>query len=385
MNISLREQIFRLVNVSDNKQFAGRIADWGILFLILINVLAALLESIDSIYIRFHQQFVLLKSISIALFTIEYLVRVWTCTQHSPQCHRQPILGRLHYILTPLMLIDLLVILSFYAHFRTAFDFRFLRLFRFLSISQITRNSRSLQLLLSVIKREGQTLLVIFVIMAVLLVLISSTIYALEHNTQPDNFSSIPHAMWWTIATLSTVGYGDVVPQTMPGKFFGTIVMLIGIAMFAIPTGILVSSFYQEMKRKDFIATWDLVAQVPYFSQLSATEIGRIADLLRLHVVRAGEVIFYEGDDPDSMYFIVSGKVEINKNGKLIEAKGGDFFGEIGVLYKTPRIAKITAKTYVELLQLDIKDLEQFLESHPKFRTRILEEAEKRRSNSPSK
>ena len=383
MNLSLREQIFRIVNVSDKKDFADRVVDWGILFLILINVIAALLESVDSVYFRFHQQFGLLKNISIALFTFEYLARVWSCSEQGSELYRNPFIGRLRYILTPLMLMDLLVILPFYLHFRTTFDFRFLRLFRFLSILQITRNSRSLQMLLTVIRRESQTLMVIFVVIAVLLVLISSIIYAIEHNTQSDNFASIPHAMWWTIATLSTVGYGDVVPQTMLGKVFGMVVMLIGIAMFAIPTGILVSSFYQEMKRKDFIATWDLVAQVPYFSQLSATEIGGIADLLRLHIARTGEVIFKEGDDPDSMYFIVSGEVEINKKGKLIEGKGGDFFGEIGVLYKTPRIAKVTAKTYVELLQLDIKDMEQFLESHPEFRKRILEEAEIRRSNPP--
>lgn len=286
-------------------------------------------------------------------------------------------------MLTPLMLLDLLVILPFYLHFTTIFDFRLLRLFRFLSILQVTRNSRTLQMLLTVIKRESQTLLATFLVIAVLLVLISSIIYGIEHDAQPDNFASIPHAMWWTIATLSTVGYGDVVPQTLLGKVFGMIVMLIGIAMFAIPTGILVSSFYQEVKRKDFIATWDLVAQVPYFSHLCATEIEDIADLLRMHIARAGEVIFKEGDEADCMYFIVSGEVEINKQGELVTGRGGEFFGEIGVLYKTPRMATVTAKTYVELLQLDMHDMEHFLESHPDFRKKILEEAEIRRANAP--
>ena len=371
------------MNVAEYKDFAGRVVNWCILVLILINVLAALLESIDSVNLRFHQQFELLENISIALFTIEYFLRIWLCSVFGSELYRKPLIGRFRYIFTPLMLIDLLVILPFYLGLTTIFDFRFLRLFRLLNILQVTRNSRSLQMLFTVIRRESQTLLAIFLVIAILLILISSVIFAIEHNTQPDNFASIPHAMWWTIATLSTVGYGDVVPLTLLGKVFGMVVMLIGIVMFAIPTGILVSSFYQEVKRKDFLATWDLVAQVPEFSQLNAEEIGRITDLLRLHIARAGEVIFKEGDDPDSMYFIVSGEVEINKKGKLIEEKGGDFFGEIGVLYKTPRIATVTAKTYVELLQLDIKDMEQFLESHPQFRKRILEEAEKRHSNTP--
>lgn len=382
MNRSLKAQIFRKLNAAD-KDVASRVVEWSILFLILINVIAAILESIASINLRFYQQFEILKNISITLFTIEYFLRIWSCPAHRSKLYRKPVFGRFRYILTPLMLMDLFVILPFYFHVTTVFDFRLLRLFRFLSILQVTRNSRTLQMLLTVIKRESQTLLATFLVITVLLILISSIIYAIEYQTQPDNFASIPHAMWWTIATLSTVGYGDVVPQTLLGKMFGMIVMLIGIAMFAIPTGILVSSFYQEVKRKDFIATWDLVAQVPYFSHLSATEIEDIADLLRMHIARAGEVIFKEGDEADSMYFIVSGEVEINKKGEIITGKGGEFFGEIGVLYKTTRMATVTAKTYVELLQLDIQDMEHFLESHPEFRKRILEEAEIRRANAP--
>lgn len=380
MNRSLLTQIYRKLNAVD-KDIIGRIVEWSILFLILINVIAAILESIDAVNLRFHQQFAVLKSVSLILFAFEYFLRVWSCPAHRSKAYRKPVFGRIRYILTPLMLLDLLAILPLFLQYRTVFDFRLLRLFRFLSILQVTRNSRTLQMLLTVIKRESQTLMAFFLVIAVLLIVISSIIYSIEKNAQPDNFASIPHAMWWTIATLSTVGYGDVVPQTLLGKVFGMIVMLIGIAMFAIPTGILVSSFYQEVKRKDFIATWDLVAQVPCFSHLTATEIEDIANLLRLHIARAGEVIFKEGDEPDSMYFIVSGEVEINKYGKLITANGGDFFGEIGVLYKNARMATVTAKTYVELLQLDIHDLEHFLESHPEFRKRILEEAEIRRTN----
>lgn len=286
-------------------------------------------------------------------------------------------------MIAPLMLTDLFALLPFYLNLITVVDFRLLRLFRLLGILNITRNSRALQLLVTVVRRESKTLVAIFLFIAVLLILISSVIYGIENTAQPETFASILHAMWWSMATLTTVGYGDAVPYTMFGKLFGMFVMFIGIAMFAVPTGILVSSFYQEVKRKDFIATWDMVAQIPFFAHLSASEIATITDLLRLHTVQAGEVIFRKGEKATSMYFIVSGEVEIviDEKGTTKTGRGGDFFGEIGVLYKTKRTATVTAQTFSELLQLDARDIELFLESHPQLRKRILEQAEVRRSN----
>lgn len=383
MKSSLRSQVFRIVSVDDFAYIPSRIFNIIILFLILINVVVVLFESADNIGLRYKQLFEALKLMSIALFTFEYLLRLWSCPQHESNIYRHPVLGRLRYVFTPLMLMDLIAIAPFYANFPTVVDLILLRLFRFLSILDITRNSRALQLLVTVLVRESKTLVAIFLFISVLLVFISSIIFVLEHNAQPKAFGSIPDAMWWSMATLTTVGYGDIVPHTAAGKVFGMMVMFIGIAMFAVPTGILVSSFYQEVKRKDFIATWDLVAQVPFFSQLDAAEIARITDLLRLHTVRTGEVIFKKGEESKAMYFVVSGEVEIklDDDESPKSVKGGDFFGEIGILYKKPRTGTVTAKNYVELLQLDEKDIEVFFESHPQLRERILEQAEIRQTN----
>lgn len=349
-----------------------------IALLILINVLAVILETVDSLYLDYSSLFIRLRDLSYAVFVFEYFVRICRYLFSNAFQIKQP-LGILAFIFSPVMMVDFIVILSFYLKIELGFDLRLLRLLRVLCIFQVSHNSDALHILQSIFVRERRTLLSLVLVMSIVVVFEAAIIYALEHPVQPEVFSSIPEAMWWTMTTLTTVGYGDAVPITPLGKFFGIIVMFIGIAMFAVPTGILVSAFYHEIKRKDFIATWDLVAQVPFFSNLAAYEIAQITDLLSLHVVRADEVIFNRGEQADCMYFIVTGVIEIKKPGKVENIKGGDFFGEIGVLYNTPRIADATAKTETELLLLNSRDVELFMEYHPKLRERIIEMADIRR------
>lgn len=276
------------------------------------------------------------------------------------------------------MLIDLLVIVPFWIGISGKADFRILRLFRLPEILRITHHSPVLGVMAIVLKRESKTLAAIFLIMAMLLFFSATAVYYLEHESQPDSFSSIPHAMWWAMSTLSTVGYGDVLPQGVAGKVFAMFVMFIGIGMFAVPTGILVSSFSQEMKRKDFIVIWKLVAQVPYFSRLNALEIAAISDLLRLHTAMQGEVIFHRGEVADSMYFIVAGEMEVKLDKETVRLNGGDFFGEVSLLYRTSRTATVAAKTVTELLRLEARDFETLLESNQTLREKIISQAETR-------
>jgi voltage-gated potassium channel len=212
--------------------------------------------------------------------------------------------------------------------------------------------------------------------MIVLLTLASTIIYYIERQTQPEAFSSIPKAMWWGMATLTTVGYGDVVPHSATGRVFGIVVMFIGIGMFAVPTGIIVSGFSQEIKRKDFIVTWNLVAHVPSFSQLDAVQIAHICELLRVRTAMLDEVIFREGDEADSMYFIVSGKVEIESKPQSVHLAAGEFFGEFSLIYKRRRTATVIARSFAELLRLDARDFEALLETNQELRERIRAQAE---------
>lgn len=352
--------------------------------LIFLNVVAVVLETVDFFAQRFALEFSVLLYVSLALFTVEYLLRVWTCTLNETGLYTHPVKGRLRYMLTPLALVDLVAILPLYLILFVSPDLRFLRIIRMLWVLKITRYLPAMRVLNQVLKRERRTLVSVIVLMLVMLFIASSLIYLLEHERQPDKFASIPHAMWWGMATLTTVGYGDVVPVTPLGKVLGMVIMLLGIGTFALPTGVLTSAFVEERKRRDFILTWNLVAQVPSFSFLNATDVARIASLLHPREVMAKEVIFRKGDEAESMYFIVSGEFEVELQPEPIRVKKGEFFGEVGLVFRRHRTATVVALTSAELLELDAKDLHALFDSRPQLRARIMEEAERRLAGTQS-
>ncbi len=378
MKSALRNRTYEILNAAKHSDVPSRAFDIFLICLILLNVAAFMLASVAPLSVRYKDILELVNNTSIIAFSIEYALRIWSCPEQPSGLYRNPVSGRLRYLVTPLMITDLLAILPFWLGLPPTFDLRFLRIFRLLSVLRITHHSPALGILASVLKRESKTLVAVFMLMFVLLFFASTMIYYIERTAQPVAFSSIPKAMWWGMATLTTVGYGDMVPHSVAGKVFGVLVMFIGIGMFAIPTGILVAGFAQEIKRKDFIVTWELVARVPSFSRLDAVEIARISDLLRLHTAMPDEVIFKRDDVADSMYFIVAGEVEVDLEKKTTRLTGGDFFGEVSLLYRKRRTATVTAKTFVELLKLEARDFETLLESNQVLREKITTEAAER-------
>ena len=346
--------------------------------LIFLNVVAVVLETVDVVARRFALEFNVFLYISLALFTVEYLLRLWTCTRHETGLYAHPVTGRLRFMLTPLALVDLAATLPVYLTLLVGVDLRFLRLIRLLWVLKIMRYLPAMGLLGQVLRRERRTLICVMILMLVMVFIASSLVYLLEHDRQPEKFASIPHAMWWGVATLTTVGYGDVVPITPFGKASGMVIMLLGIGTFALPAGVLASAFVEERKRRDFILTWNLVAQVPSFSFLSATDIARIAGLLHPREAMAKEVIFHKGDEAESMFFIESGEIEVALQRNPIRMKKGEFFGEVALVFHRQRTATVVALTPAELLELDAQDLHRLFKNRPQLRTRILEEAERR-------
>ncbi len=374
----LQRSVFALLEPEVDRPYSLGILNWGLLVLILLNVLAVILESIESIRVQFGAFFQGLLLVSMLVFTVEYVLRVWTCPLHPSGLYKKPIRGRVRYILSPLPIIDLAAILPFWLGTIVGLDLRFLRLFRLLWILKIARFLPAVATLRNVLKRERRTLVAVFSLMLIILFIASSLVYLFEHDRQPEAFASIPHAMWWGMATLTTVGYGDLVPQTMMGKILGIIIMMLGIGTFALPAGILASAFSEESKRKNFMLSWDLVAKVPFFSHLNAQEIAEIASLLRPRTASANEVIFKKDDEADSIFFIVSGEVEVQIEPEPIHEGRGDFFGEVALLYHRKRTASVVAMTHLELLELDAKDFHRAFDARPGLRQRIVEQAEKR-------
>jgi voltage-gated potassium channel len=184
--------------------------------------------------------------------------------------------------------------------------------------------------------------------------------------------------MWWSIVTLGTIGYGDVVPITALGKVIASITIFMGLIMIALPVGIVATAFSERIHRRDFIITWGLVARVPLFAELNAAEISDIMGLLRALQVEAGAVITRRGEPARSMYLIAAGEVEIDLNNERARLGSGHFFGEVAVLRRTRRSATVTAVTNTSLLVLDAHDLHALMERDPRIADRIRKVAHSR-------
>jgi voltage-gated potassium channel len=246
-----RKRVWDMAEQLSTPSALGELLNTIMLGLILLNAVAVVLESVESYAARFHVPFRVFEWVSVMVFSFEYVMRLWACVEDER--FRHPFFGRIMYALHPMALIDLLAILPFY--FSTAgLDLRFLRvlrLFRVLRIVKIGRYSDSARILVGVLRRASADLVLALSVLCFVLFLAASLMYFAEGDVQPQAFPNIPAAMWWAIVTLTTVGYGDIYPVTLAGKFIAAGVMVIGILMFALPTAILGSAFLEELKGRE--------------------------------------------------------------------------------------------------------------------------------------
>lgn len=246
----LQQRLFEVLESPPSGDKISRAVNRVLLWLIVANIAAVVLESVGTLQTRYQVAFQVFERASLALFVLEYLSRIWV----SICCERfsHPITGRLKYICSPLALIDLAAILpSLVTGF--AFDFRFLRALRVLRMVRIwklARYSRSLQIVRSVLKETANQMTAVAAILAVIIIVSAGLMYAVEHPAQPEAFSSVLASMWWTLETLTMINYGDMAPITPLGKFLGVMIGLIGVGMFAMPAGILAGAFIDELKKR---------------------------------------------------------------------------------------------------------------------------------------
>lgn len=246
-----RYEQFRIrVNAAFTPQGGGKIGyytDWFIMSLIAANVVAVALETVDPLYARHATFFYWFEIVSVAIFSIEYLARIWACTVQKGYQH--PVYGRVEFARRPMLIVDLLAILPFFLGPVLPADLRFLRalrLFRFVRLFKLARYSESMLAFSRVFHRKKADLVVAFSVTFILLIVSSSLMYFVETSAQPEAFSSIPETLWWGVITLTTVGYGDVTPVTPLGQIIGGIVAMLGIGLFGLPASILASGFIEE-------------------------------------------------------------------------------------------------------------------------------------------
>ena len=251
-----KKRVFDILEQAGNNDRLSLWCDGFLLVLIALNTLAVILETVPSLAAEYGPFFFWFEAVSVVIYTIEYGLRLWSCTLREP--FRAPVRGRLRFMVTPLALVDLIAILPFYLPMLVHVDFRFIRILRFVRLFRLLKMSRylhSLRMFGTVLHEKKEELVIAIIMVLMILLFASSGMYVMENTAQPDAFSSIPAAMWWGIATLTTVGYGDVYPVTPLGKVLGSIIALLGVGLFALPAGILASGFSDVIPRRNIRAS----------------------------------------------------------------------------------------------------------------------------------
>ncbi len=241
---SLRARVYWWLERPDREARGPRSLEIALILLITANVTAVILETVDTIYATWQPAFDVFERISLTIFIIEYAARLWVVPENPQNRSRRA------WVVTPSAIIDLLAILPALLVLLFPIDLRILRAFRIVRLLKLTRYSPALGMLLAVFEEEAGAFFAGFFILIVMLVLAASGAWLVEHQVQPDAFGSIPAAMWWAVATLTTVGYGDVTPVTVAGKIFGAIITVLGIGMAALPAGILASGLNDQLHRR---------------------------------------------------------------------------------------------------------------------------------------
>ncbi len=375
----VKRALYEVLEDTGQRRVAARSLSQFLVVLILGNIALAVLETVPEVRRIFgeHLRFVQLGSGFV--FLIEYVLRLYVADLHPPLRRYGPVGSRLRYAMRPDAIVDLIgalpLLFVLFLPNQAVTVVIVLRLLRFLKLA---RYSPALRSLFSAVAGERRALLGSSMIILGVILLAATLMYLVEHDHQPEKFRSILHGMYWAITTVTTVGYGDVVPVSNLGKMLGALVMLMGYGLIALPVGIIASAFAREIHSRDFVVTWAMVARVPLFEDLKAMEIAEVTKLLQAQSVRKGAVIAEKGDVADKMYFISDGEVEIRLKHDTVVLGEGNFFGELALINQTPRTATVVALRECHLLVLEADALQNLMDRDEALASKILEEARER-------
>ena len=248
--LTTRKKVYDILEHGFDGSRTSRLFSGFIVVLIILNVSAIIFESYKPIGEMYHQEFLLFNIFSVIVFTLEYFARIWVSVESPHSDSSSPIRSRVKYSLSPVSLIDLLAIAPFYLSFIFAIDLRYLRMLRMLRLLKLTHYFKGLRLFMDVLRKELPSIGAAIIIMSVLVIMSASVMYGVEHEAQPDVFDSIPSAIWWSVVTMTTVGYGDVTPITFLGKFISIFIMLLGVGIVALPAAMLAAKFGDELRTR---------------------------------------------------------------------------------------------------------------------------------------
>lgn len=368
---SLRRRVYEVIEIGRGDDRASRIFDGVIVTLIILNIAAFVAETEPRLGEPYAGWFFAFEVFSVAIFTVEYALRIWTAVEVPFLARMKPWRARFHYATRGYLLIDLLAILPFYLGGVFGLDLRVLRILRLLRFFKLSRYSPAMHTLLRVMQNERRSLMGAGLLLVAVLLLSATGMYYIEGGIQPDRFGSVPQAAYWAMTTLTTVGYGDVTPVTAFGKLWSMVTMLFGLCILALPVAIISSGFAQEVNRHDFVVTWSLMSRIPVLAELDASEVAQVMPLLQAHNLPPNVEVIAHGTPCDAMYFVASGQVVMKQSDRQERFATGDTFGAIEMLERDNHRGTCTTSTRCRLLKLFREDFHRLEISHPELARRI--------------
>lgn len=367
----LRHRIYEIIETGHGEDAASKIFDSFIVALILLNVAAFVAETVPNMRAHWGTLFHYFEIFSVAVFTIEYALRIWTAVEVPYLARARPLKARLKFARQPALIIDLLAFLPFYVSAVFPIDLRILRTLRLLRFLKLSRYSPAMYTLIRVLSNERKALAGAGLLLAMALLFSATLMYYIEGDAQPEKFGSVPEAAWWAIATLTTVGYGDATPITALGKVVGGLTMITGLCILALPVAIISTGFAQELQRRDFVISWSLMSRVPMLARLDAKEAAEIMPLLEAHNLPPNVEVVKKGAPGDAMYFIASGKLEKFVNGERHVYSAGDVFGVDAMFENGLHGDAVITASRCRLLKLQREDYHRLASKQPRVALHI--------------
>ena len=345
-------------------------------------LLAIAISSLDGLPIWTDDVLTAVVVLVAVVFFGEYLVRLWAAPESSRFTGLSDGMARLRWALSINGLIGLLAILPVFAITFSSIhaSHEWAPIFCVFWILKLSVHAPAMSTLARVIANERATLASVVIIFIMVLVTAAATVHMLEREQQPKAFGNIPESLWWAVVTLTTTGYGDVVPQTVGGRMVGSVVMVSGILVLALMTGILATGFAEEERRREYLRVWDQVTRVPMFAELGTVTLSEIVSKLRVRHYPPRIVVVRRDEPGDSMFFISEGEVEVRLPHGAVPLRQGAFFGEMALLDRLPRSATVVTTQPTTLLVLYASDFYEVAANIPSLVDAVEREARRRRS-----
>lgn len=368
---TLRGRVFEILEHGLRRDLTARVVDCVLIALIVGNVVGVIAQSVPEVAAAHGDALQRFDRFCVMVFAIEYIVRLWVAREHPIARDMTVLAARWRAARSPMMVIDALALLPFLIELVYPGDptARLTRLVRFLKLA---RYSPALASIGRVIMAERRALLACLIIITGVLLGAAAVMMTVEGRQNPGRLGDLPKALWWSASMLAKVGGGELEPASALGRIIAATTVMLGILCFALPVAILGRGFYDEIRRRDFVVTFAMVARIPLFARLDPGSLAEIVGTIRARTVPPHTVIIRRGERGDAMYLIAAGAVDVGRaDGGTSRLGQGDFFGEMALLSREPRTATVTAATTTDLLIIEAVEFLRLCERLPEMREQV--------------